>query len=133
MDSPAAGRSERPRVLVADDACEITSLISAWLRRDYDVFTAWNGLQALYVAEQVEPNVALLDIAMPGSSGLEVAEHFRQHPRLCRTRVIFVTGLHHPGNALRAIELGALDYLYKPLDEETVRDRVRAAIDLSGG
>lgn len=133
MESPAAGRSDRPRVLVADDAYEITRLIASWLRQDYDVFTAWDGQQALDVAERVEPNVALLDIAMPRSSGFEVAERFRQHPRLRRTRVIFVTGLQHPENALRAIDLGALDYLYKPLDEETVRDRVRVAVELSGG
>jgi PleD family two-component response regulator len=132
MDLPAAGRSDRPRVLVADDAHEITHLLASWLRQDYDVFTAWDGQQAIYVAEQVEPTVALLDIAMPRSSGFEVAERFREHPRLRRIRVIFVTGLRHPENALRAIDLGALDYLYKPLDEETVRDRVRVAIELSG-
>jgi DNA-binding response OmpR family regulator len=45
--------------------------------------------------------------------------------------IIFVTGLTEPANALRAVELGALDYLYKPLDEETVRRRVRIAVELS--
>lgn len=126
-------RSTRPRVLVADDALEITHLLATWLRADYDVFTALDGQQALNVAEQVEPVVALLDIAMPGTSGFEVAEWFRQHPRLCRTRIIFVTGHRQPENALRAVELGALDYLYKPLDEDTVRDRVRVAIELARG
>jgi PleD family two-component response regulator len=120
-------------VLVADDASEITHLIATWLRPDYDVFTALDGEQAVSVAQQVEPNVALLDIAMPRSNGFEVAEVFRQHPRLRRTRIIFFTGLRQPENAVRAIELGALDYLYKPLDEETVRDRVRVAIELSRG
>lgn len=126
-------RSTRPRVLVADDAQEITQLLATWLRPDYEVFTALDGQQALNVAERIEPVVALLDIAMPKSSGFEVAELFRQHPRLRRTRIIFVTGLRQPENALRAVELGALDYLYKPLDEDTVRDRVRVAIELSRG
>jgi CheY-like chemotaxis protein len=126
-------RSTRPRVLVADDAQEITQLLATWLRPDYEVFTALDGQQALNVAERIEPVVALLDIAMPKSSGFEVAERFRQHPRLRRTRIIFVTGFRQPENALRAVELGALDYLYKPLDEDTVRDRVRVAIELSRG
>jgi PleD family two-component response regulator len=130
MSSNVAGR---PRVLVADDAPEITQLIAAWLRPEYDVFTAWDGEQAMTVAERIEPTVALLDIAMPKSTGLEVAEQFRQHPRLRRTRIIFVTGLRQPEHAIRAIELGALDYLYKPLDEETIRDRVKVAVDLSRG
>jgi PleD family two-component response regulator len=132
MDLPDAGRSEKPRVLVADDAPEITQLIAAWLGRDYEVFTAWDGQEALHIAERIVPSVAVLDIAMPKSNGFEVAERFRQHPRLRRTRIIFVTGLQHPGNAIRAVELGALDYLYKPLDEETIRARVRTAIELSG-
>jgi two-component system, cell cycle response regulator len=130
MNSNVAGR---PRVLVADDAPEITQLIAAWLRPEYDVFTAWDGEQAVTVAERIEPTVALLDIAMPKSTGFEVAEQFRQHPRLRRTRIIFVTGLRQPEHAVRAIELGALDYLYKPLDEETIRDRVKVAVDLSRG
>ncbi|HEX2343367.1 MAG TPA: response regulator [Vicinamibacterales bacterium] len=133
MNSTVAGRQSKPRVLVADDAPEITQLIAAWLRPEYDVFTAWDGEQALSVAERVEPTVALLDVAMPKSTGFQVAELFRQHPRLRRTRIIFVTGLRQPENAIRAIELGALDYLYKPLDEETILDRVRVAIELSRG
>jgi PleD family two-component response regulator len=133
MNSTVAGRLSKPRVLVADDAPEITQLIATWLRPEYDVFTAWDGEQALTVAERVEPTVALLDVAMPKSTGFEVAELFRQHPRLRRTRIIFVTGLRQPENAVRAIELGALDYLYKPLDEETILDRVRVAIELSRG
>jgi PleD family two-component response regulator len=133
MNSTVAGRQSKPRVLVADDAPEITQLIAAWLRPEYDVFTAWDGEQALSVAERVEPTVALLDVAMPKSTGLEVAELFRQHPRLRRTRIIFVTGLRQPENAIRAVELGALDYLYKPLDEETILDRVRVAIELARG
>jgi two-component system cell cycle response regulator len=133
MNSTVAGRQSKPRVLVADDAPEITQLIAAWLRPEYDVFTAWDGEQALSVAERVEPTVALLDVAMPKSTGFEVAELFRQHPRLRRTRIIFVTGLRQPENAIRAVELGALDYLYKPLDEETILDRVRVAIELARG
>jgi two-component system sensor histidine kinase/response regulator len=121
----------RPRVLVADDAPEITQLVARWLNRDYEVFTAWNGEEALRLAEMVEPSVAVLDVAMPKSSGFEVAEMLRQHPRLRRTPIIFVTGLTEPANALRAVELGALDYLYKPLDEEIIRRRVRIAVELS--
>jgi len=133
MDLATVRRQSRPRVLVADDANEIVYLIATWLRSDYDVFTALDGQQALDVAERIEPTVALLDIAMPKSTGFEVAQQLREHPRLCRTRIIFVTGLRQPENAVRAIELGALDYLYKPLDEETVRNRVRVAIELSRG
>ena len=66
--------NHKPRVLVADDAPEITLLLSRWLRPDYDVVTAWDGEEALRLAETVEPLVAVLDIAMPKSNGLELAE-----------------------------------------------------------
>jgi PleD family two-component response regulator len=117
-------------ILVVDDAPEVTQLVASWLRDDYSVFTAARGDEALRVAEIVHPRVALLDIVMPRPNGFELAEMFREHPRLSGTGIIFITGLRDPANAMRAIELGALDFLYKPIDEDTVRERVRAAVEM---
>lgn len=115
-----------------DDAPDVTQLIKLWLVGTYAVWTASSGREAVHVAERVAPHVALLDIMMPPPNGFEVAERFRLHPRLARTRVIFLTGLDNAANAARALELGAVDLLYKPLDERILMQRVRSAVELAG-
>lgn len=122
----------RGRVLVVDDSPDVTQLLALWLGQTYAVFTANSGLQGLILAETVFPHVALLDIVMAPPNGFEVADRFRHHPRLARTRVIFITGLDHAANASRALELGAVDLLYKPLDERILLERVRSAVELAG-
>jgi DNA-binding response OmpR family regulator len=121
----------KPRVLVVDDANEITDLITAWLH-EYEVIPAASGRRAYEIAEQLTPAAMLVDIVLPDVNGFQLAEAFRQHPRLARTPIIFMSGLRHPENALRAVELGAFDFLQKPLSEETVRDRLRSALELRG-
>lgn len=126
----APGQNQIPRVLIVDDAPEITELLAAWLQDSYEVYAANRGDEALTVAHHVTPDVALIDIMMPNPNGFSVAEEFRRHPRLAATRVIFITGLDHPANAARAAELGVVDLLYKPLDYDKVRACVKHAIEL---
>jgi PleD family two-component response regulator len=126
----SAGPSIKPRVLVVDDAREITDLVADWLRGTYEVIAAVSGRQAFELAHQLTPAAMLVDIVLPDVNGFQVAEALRQHPRLARTPIIFMSGLQHPENAVRAVELGAVDFLQKPLVEEVVRDRIRSALEM---
>lgn len=124
------GRSHSPRILIVDDAPEITELLAAWLRGSYDVHVSNRGVEALTIAHHLSPHVAIIDIMMPAPNGFAIAEEFRLHPRLASTRVIFITGLDHPANAARAAELGVVDLLYKPLDYDKVHACVKRALEL---
>ncbi|GAB2841981.1 LytTR family DNA-binding domain-containing protein [Pseudoduganella ginsengisoli] len=119
----------RPRILIADDEPLLRAELVDALRKlwpDADIVgEAADGLEALRLLRAEEPEVAFLDIRMPGLSGLEVA-------RACagRTHVVFVTAYNE--HAVAAFDEGALDYVLKPLDPlrldrciSRVRERLR--------
>lgn len=116
------------RILIADDEpllrAELReSLALLWPEADI-VGEACDGIEALRMARQLEPDVAFLDIRMPGLSGLEVARTFGS-----RTHVVFVTA--HQEHALAAFDEGALDYVLKPTDPVRLArsvERVRARL-----
>lgn len=103
----------RPRILIADDEPMLRaelreSLLALWPEAEV-VGEAADGIEAVRMAQQLEPSVAFLDIRMPGLTGLEVARTFGS-----RTHVVFVTA--HDEHALAAFDEGALDYVLKPTD-----------------
>lgn len=107
----AGGR--RPRILIADDEPLLRAELRESLRQLWPeaelVAEAVDGFEALRLAREWQPDVAFLDIRMPGLSGLEVARTFG-----LRTHVVFVTA--HQEHALAAFDEGALDYVLKPTD-----------------
>lgn len=120
-----------PRILIADDEPLLRAELRAALERLWPeaelVGEASDGVQALRLARELQPDVAFLDIRMPGLSGLEVAGAFGS-----RTHVVFVTAHHE--HALAAFDEGAVDYLLKPLEParlaraiERLRDRLGTA------
>jgi two-component system sensor histidine kinase/response regulator len=119
----------KPRVLVVDDAHEITDLIMVWLHDEYEVIATSSARAAYEVAERLTPAAMLIDVVLPDVNGFQLAEAIRQHPRLARTPIIFMSGLRHPENARRAIELGAVDFLVKPIGADRIRERLRRALE----
>jgi CheY-like chemotaxis protein/two-component sensor histidine kinase len=137
---PAASRS-RPRieanqtanVLLVDDRPENLLALRAILERpDYHIVSAKSGEEALALALRERFAVALVDIAMPGMNGLEVALHLKELERSRDIPIIFVTAFgNDPEEVHRAYSAGAADYLVKPLDAEIVRKKVAVFVDLS--
>jgi two-component system LytT family response regulator len=103
-------------VLIADDERPARAKVRRFLERDADVgviFEARDGAQALSVIRDQEPDVAFLDIQMPGLTGIDVAGAL---PADRMPHIVFVTAFHE--FAVRAFELAAVDYLLKPFDAE---------------
>jgi len=105
---------EMPSVLVVDDEPEIRSTLSEYLEmQGYPVLTADGGEAALSVLKEQEVRFVLLDIRMPGMSGLETLEQIRlNHPEVI---VVMVSGMGMEDLAQRALRMGASDYISKPL------------------
>ena len=125
--------SEVANILLVDDRPENLIALEAILERpDYRVVTAKSGEEALAIALRERFAVALLDIAMPGMNGLEVAIHLKELERSRDIPIIFVTAFgDDPEEVHRAYSAGAADYLVKPLDAEIVRKKVAVFVDLS--
>ena len=134
--SPSQPRVEAPgiaNVLLVDDRPENLLALKAILERpEYNLVTAKSGEEALALALRERFAVALVDIAMPGMNGLEVAVHLKELERSRDIPIIFVTAFgDDPKEVHRAYAAGAADYLVKPLDAEIVRKKVAVFVDLS--
>ena len=124
------GTAQAPiRVLVIDDEAGVRRIFSRLLSRaEMDVTEACDGFEALAILEKQRFDVILSDITMPGLSGVALLEAVRQ--RDLATQVIYATGNPSLETAVRAVELGAMRYLTKPIDHRTLIDTVREAAQL---
>ncbi|XDF33554.1 PAS domain S-box protein [Paracidovorax avenae] len=113
-DSQGAG-DRAPRVLLADDNVDVTWSISHLLE-DCTVATAADGHEALRKARELEPDVAVLDLGMPGLDGMSVARALRAEPFGVRMLLVAATGWGQDHNREQAREAGFDAYMVKPLD-----------------
>jgi len=121
----APGPVVRPTILIVDDAPENLTLLSELLKLLYRVKAARTGEKALQIAQSDDPpDLILLDVMMPGMNGFEVCRRLREDTRTQRIPVIFITAQVAADEEIRGLELGAVDYLTKPINPPTVLMRV---------
>lgn len=115
----------RPRVLIVDDEPVNLKVLAAHLTRwGCAVQQASSGAEALAAIPEFRPDLILLDIMMPGQSGLEVCEHLQADPRLRQIPVIFLSAVAGEGARLKGLEAGARDYITKPFMSADLAARV---------
>lgn len=116
--------TKEPIVLVVDDSPDSLGMINTALNEaGYTVLMSLNGEQALTIAEQITPDVILMDALMPQMDGFECCQRMRE--RLPFTPVIFMTGLTDSENIVRAFECGSSDYVSKPIHPSELIARIR--------
>ena len=122
----AAKELQRPTILVVDDTPDNLLLLSHLFKDEFHVRIAHTGEKALGICQSnTPPDLVLLDIMMPGMDGFEVARRMREHPTSVTIPVIFVTAMSGDDARLRGLELGAVDFVTKPIDPEVLKPRVR--------
>jgi putative two-component system response regulator len=119
----------RPTLLLVDDEPNNLQVLRHVLQADYRLLFARDGERALQLAAQEQPDLILLDVMMPGLSGHEVCARLKASP-LARIPVIFVTAMAEDEDETLGFELGAVDYITKPLSAAVVRARVRTHLSL---
>jgi CheY-like chemotaxis protein len=128
IESAAQGAQEllRPTILVVDDTADNLLLLAHLFEGEYHVRIAHTGDKALHICQSNNPpDLVLLDIMMPGMDGFEVARHMREHPTSETIPVIFVTAMTGEDARLKGLELGAVDFVSKPIDPDVLKLRVR--------
>ena len=124
--------AERPTVLVVDDTPDNLVLMSGLLKDEYRVKVANSGERALKIAiSEGAPDLILLDIMMPEMDGYEVLRRLRADARTKEIPVIFLTAMSSAEDEERGLELGAVDYITKPISPPIVLARVHTHIELS--
>lgn len=119
------------RILVVDDILPNVKLLEAKLKNEYyEVFTATNGEEALEKANRERPDLILLDIMMPGMDGYEVCRRIKANPEIAHIPIVMVTALTDPEDKVRGLEVGADDFLSKPINDIALMARVRSLVRL---
>jgi two-component system KDP operon response regulator KdpE len=123
--------STQPLLLVADDEPRITKLVSMALSEEgFRVVTASSGEEALAKAEQIRPDIILLDIVMPDLDGIEVMRQLRERRQV---PVILLTAKGSTADKAKGLDLGADDYVAKPFHPDELAARVRAVLRRASG
>lgn len=128
-DNTAAAK--KPMILVVDDAPDSLTLLNALLRDEYKVKVANSGERALAIAHsELQPDLILLDIMMPEMDGYEVCERLKGDAHTRHIPVMFLTAKSEEADEQRGLDLGAVDYITKPIKGAIVRTRVRTQLAL---
>jgi len=118
-------------ILIVDDSPENLAVLNELLQPVYRVRIATSGEKALQIAAtNPMPDLIMLDVMMPGMDGYEVFTRLRANPRTHDIPVIFVTAMDSPEAEIRGLELGAADYITKPITPIIVMARIRTQLEL---
>ena len=121
----------KQKLLLVDDEPQNLQLLRQILKDDYDLIFAKSGEDALAAVISQQPDMILLDVMMPGMSGHEVCRRLKEDPRCSAIPVIFVTAMSEESDEAQGFQLGAVDYITKPVRPSVVRMRVKSHLALS--
>ncbi len=118
------------KVLVVDDEKDIVDLLKYNLEKEneFEVITAYNGKEALDILQTDKPALILLDIMMPELNGFEVCKKLKSEPSTNKIPVIFLTAKENEIDEIVGLELGADDYIQKPISPRKVMARIKSVL-----
>ncbi|MFW5808052.1 MAG: HD domain-containing phosphohydrolase [Spirochaetota bacterium] len=121
----------RQSVLIVDDVPENISILNEILHKEYNIKAATSGKGALKIAmSNHQPDIIILDIMMPEMDGYEVCRRLKSDNRTKNIPVMFITALNDTVDEQKGLELGAVDYIKKPVSPPIVKQRIRTQLDL---
>lgn len=118
-------------LIVDDDPIGRSSYAALLAREEYEIATASDGPSAIRLAQELRPDVILLDVMMPGMDGFEVTRRLRATAELAEVPILILTALDDPRSRLTALVAGADDFVSKPVDRIEFRARLRSITRLN--
>jgi len=121
---------ERKKILIVDDERFNINILVDLLKPNYKIMVAINGKQALKAAQSDSPpDLILLDVMMPEMDGYEVCQQLKADEKTHEIPVIFVTAMGQESDETKGLEMGAVDYITKPISPAIVEARVKVLIE----
>jgi two-component system alkaline phosphatase synthesis response regulator PhoP len=116
-------------ILIADDEPDILEILEYNLAAEgFAVLKAKNGDEALDMAKAHQPDLIILDVMMPRKTGMDVCQILRSQPQYASTLIIMLTALSDEANHIKGLEMGADDYISKPISPKILISRVNALL-----
>jgi len=128
--------NRRARILIVEDDTPFAMLMVELLHSDCETEVATTGKMAMQMAEEGNFDLITLDVDLPDGNGFKLCSRLKEHPRLCDTPVVFVTGRSCLEDQQRGLDVGAADYITKPFETFEFAPRllshiIRRASDVS--
>jgi two-component system alkaline phosphatase synthesis response regulator PhoP/two-component system response regulator VicR len=121
---------QKKKILIVDDERDIVKALMIRLQRaGYQVVTAFDGAQGVFMAHKEKPDLIILDIRMPAGDGFSVAQRLKRSTHTFTIPVIFLTGSPETNAEEKARALGARFYIKKPYDPEELLDAIKRALE----
>jgi two-component system, OmpR family, alkaline phosphatase synthesis response regulator PhoP len=121
--------AQMPKILIVDDDPDIVELLEYNLIKEgYEIASANDGLKALEIVLTFKPDLVLLDIMMPKLDGIETAKRLRKLPDFKNTFILFLTARSEEYSEVAAFEVGADDYIVKPIKPQALLSRLKALL-----
>ena len=121
---------QKKKILIVDDERDIVKAVMIRLQgAGYEVVTAFDGAQGVFMAHKEKPDLIILDIRMPAGNGFSVAQRLKRSMHTFTIPVIFLTGSPEKNAEKKAMALGARFYIKKPYDPEELLDAVKRALE----
>ena len=117
-------KSKKSRILVVDDENTNLVLLKRILSNDYHVYVSTHGADAIEAAEELIPDIILLDIIMPGMDGYDVISRLKSSDNTRHIPVIFLTAMTTPEDEIKGLNYGAVDYIFKPFSRDLLLKRL---------
>ena len=125
-------KEKQLKVLIIDDQAESRKLVASIIKKhtDYLISLANNGKTVLESIDQLNPDLILLDVLMPGIDGYEVARKIKQNKQFLHVPILFITAVSDTEGILKGFKAGGVDYISKPFNQEELLARVKTHIEL---
>jgi DNA-binding response OmpR family regulator len=121
---------KKKKILIVDDERDVVKVLMIRLQGvGYDVVTAFDGAQGVFMAHKEKPDLIILDIRMPAGNGFSVAQRLKRSIHTFTIPVIFLTGSPEKNAEEKAMALGARFYIKKPYDPEELLDAIKRALE----
>jgi two-component system, OmpR family, alkaline phosphatase synthesis response regulator PhoP len=118
-----------PKILLVDDDPDIIELLAYNLNKEgYETDSALDGIQAVEVAKTFKPDLILMDVMMPRQDGIETARQLRQLPEFKDIYILFLTARAEEYTEVAAFDVGADDYIVKPIKPRALISRIKATL-----
>ena len=120
--------TEKQKILLVDDVYENIALLKTIFGDEYEILEAMNGEDALKIVRSSKPDIILLDIMMPGIDGYDVCKEIKRDSLTNLIPIIFISALHEENDILKGFELGASDFISKPISPSIAKARVKTLL-----
>ncbi len=125
--------NQLPKILIVDDEEDILELIEFnLLKEGYQVFTARNGQDGITEAKKIKPDLIILDVMMPKMDGIEACRIMRSLPEFKHTFMVFLTARNEEYSEIAGFNVGADDYIAKPIKPRALVSRINAILRRNG-